>query len=378
MLPFILSPRSMSVLGQVSEVSVVPVAVGGMVTRRKTNAVRAPNSVSGDALGPVSHSATTPPQEEDEAEDETLEGGEGEEEGVADDDPDYVAMNDEPPAKPRAKRARAKDTPVVIVVDDGSQAAKPVEAPPSRIDSALVMIQQMLTVMNANMANLGASVAGLKERTSVLEHKPTSAARQFPPTPGQGVDEYAESDSDPEVNLQLQRLRAAQRKKAAKATLVGKSSIRTDGLAGVEMVEGLKTQPGGDPNSLERTLASRLTLLSLEKPTAYTKIPVFTRVDMCRFARLYDLHYNELTSSGGDIYANTTLEGLASDVVMRYLEAFYDNASSLRAAKELIRPEETGLSALLGTPERLTNFSARLKQQLLLQGAVKGDKPPKT
>ena len=85
----------MSVLGQVSELGVLPteaaVGVGRMATRGKTNAIRALADVVGHTLGSASVPADDPPVGLNAGEEEALEGEEGGGEGEenSDDDPEF-------------------------------------------------------------------------------------------------------------------------------------------------------------------------------------------------------------------------------------------------------------------------------------------------
>ena len=284
------------------------------------------------------------------------------------------------PSKPKG-RSVAKSPPADV--------PKPsVGFPPGAFDE----LTSVLLQMNTKMDSLASRVVELHSDLRVTQadlvdlrdrKPPVPVAAQARAAPGRRevapfardhaslhLDDAADSESDPEVLEARQLLRVSLQKKAARASVHGgKSTVRTDGLAGVESMEAMMVAPGGVPTSLEHTLVHKLTVFMNDSPALYAKVPPFARTDLRTFARNYDRIRAELLALRQPILSSSALEAAAQDVQLRFLDVFVPNKSLVKAMKSVVRPEEDHIFQLMGgSPERLTLMHSRAKQASFLHG----------
>lgn len=215
----------------------------------------------------------------------------------------------------------------------------------------------------------------LANRMVVPEPEAGGTAKEALSSPWREMALEIDDEDDASVREAKTALRQRLAEQAAKraASQAGKSSVRKDGLACVESMEGLMRGVGGVATSLEGTMLALLHRLSVDHPTRYASAKAFQKTGIRDRSRAYDVIRTEVLGVGKSIYDSVALERAAEEVSLLYVDIFAPPKANREALKAVIKPDEDFLMQLSGSAERFGLLHMRAKQVSQLGGyASKG------
>ena len=213
-------------------------------------------------------------------------------------------------------------------------------------------------------------VKTLTGRAPAQEPEVVELGRRTSTAPWEELAMEVDEDDDAAVKEAKATLQERMKAQAAKkaAAKAGKSTVRLDGLACVESMEGLMRGVGGVATSLEGTLLALLHRLSVDHPTRYAGSKAYHKTAIRDRSRAYDVIRSELIAIGKSIYDSVSLERAAEEVSLLYVDIFSPPKANREALKAVIKPDEDFLMQLSGNAERFGLLHMRAKQVSQLGG----------
>ena len=289
------------------------------------------------------------------------------------DDPDFV-VPEKAIGVSSAAAAPAKGTKVRKGGENAtggvSEVAAPLLALLGSLSTAVNGLKIQLAHLESKVDTTQSQVKTLTGRAPAQEPEVVELGRRTSTAPWKELAMEVDEDDDAAVKeakatLQQRMSEQAAKKAAAKA---GKSTVRLDGLACVESMEGLMRGVGGVATSLEGTLLALLHRLSVDHPTRYAASKAYHKTAIRDRSRAYDVIRSELIAIGKSIYDSVSLERAAEEVSLLYVDIFSPPKANREALKAVIKPDEDFLMQLSGNAERFGLLHMRAKQVSQLGG----------